>query len=491
MSATDGSSARSRSRSRGAICWEYDDGGEIHRMRLNQALDPSDPNWIEEIERDARSFDGGLPELRLPGSGERLDDCGDSIPALYCPDCASSTEVGRTCRRSACPRCNESWAFNSATTDASKSEALRRLRVARDRDRDQKLHHIVVSPPQSLRFDSSEPLNRGKELVKCLMGVVNVDAGNIYYHSYRIAEEYRGDVAGHSSGSGDMTWADVLRKIESESWSWEAVRDEFLVYAPHFHIIGNSEFVQCGAITEQLFEQTGIVIHRITKPESSVSIYGLEDLCRATAYCLSHTGLQWDSGNEQFRAATWRFGETANLSPSDKVSEKVDNVMRAVSQEVLGVDFCRSGCSSESFDPDSDPDTEAVEWNEESNPTSASGFSTGPVDDRSLGASAPVVTSGSPGLSSSGSPSGELVADGGTWDETRGVVPAYLDDPTESERLVEDRETERCGADLLPMVNAPQHLNDDGWCNQMGADRVDRLRDDYLEWQESGAPPPD
>jgi hypothetical protein len=466
------------------MVFEWTDAdGDTHRMRLDPSLDPSDPGWLTEIERDARSFEDSLPELQLPGTGKEYDDCGDELPVVFCTDCLEREWAGRSCRRSACPRCNESWAFNRAKTDASKSDALRRKKNVEQNTNKNKQHHVVVSLSHSLRFDSAQPLNRAKELAKVLLTGIDLDAGTLYYHPWRIAKAYRGDVAGHSSGDGDLTWADILRKLDSDSWSWEAVRDEFLVFAPHFHAIGNSRFVQGGAVTDAISEQTGIVIHRITKPESSVSIYDKEDLCRATAYCRTHTGLQWDEENEEFRAAVWRYGESANLDPSDAVCDEIDQVARDVSNDVLGVDFRRSGCSAR-VTPDGETTDDPADPERPVSAPEPVSLSAGPTDDRSLGPSQTDLDS---------SAAGRLLPDGGSmWDETVGVSPSFLEDPSETEGVPDDRdqETARCGGEMIPMMYAPQYIGDDDLRDEMPG-RVEALERDYQLWQDAGGPPPD
>jgi hypothetical protein len=328
--------------------------------------------------------------------------------------------------------------------------------------------------------DSENPIDRVIEIVKVLLMKVNVESGMIIYHPYRIVEAYRGDVVGHESGTGDMTWADVLSRIESDDWSWEAVRDEFLTFAPHFHVIANSEFVQCGAVTEEIEEKTGIVIHRITQGEdSSVSLYDTEDLCSATAYSLSHAGLSWDEDNEEFRAVTRYFGEVANFSPAERVVDEIDDMTREISADVLGVDFRRGRCAAEVDD--------TVESNTSTGagylPTPSQSVSTGAADSRDLGPSA----TPSLGLRSG---SEEIAADGG-WEATRGVSPAFLDDPTETEAPREDWETTRCGGEIRPISKAPQQLNDDKWCAKIGPRMESKLREAVDEWRQMGRPPPD
>lgn len=41
-----------------------------------------------------------------------------------------------------------------------------------------------------------------------------------------------------------MGWKDILEMIEGDTWTWEAIRDEFLVYSPHFHLLFLSNTVE-------------------------------------------------------------------------------------------------------------------------------------------------------------------------------------------------------------------------------------------------------
>ncbi|MFC5973676.1 hypothetical protein ACFPYI_20290, partial [Halomarina salina] len=288
-----GSSSRSWSREKGALCFEFERDGEESRVRIAQTQDPH-LDAITTDEPDGRNYDDALPELPIPGSGRMGTNCGEEVPALFCPSdgCGSVYHVGHTCRKSRCPRCWKSWDFQRAKTVTSKLEALRRYRYASG-DTEQKFHHLTVSFRDSTRFDSDTPVDRAAEVVKLLSHQVNVQTGYLMLHPYRIKEEYRGDVNGHESGDGDLTWKDIYGLVDD--LGWDAVGEEYLVYAPHFHVIALSEFVQCGAVTEAIEEETGVVVHRVTKgADSSVSMYNLEDLCRVAAYSISHLGLQHD-----------------------------------------------------------------------------------------------------------------------------------------------------------------------------------------------------
>lgn len=113
-------------RSKGAVCYEYERDGEETRVRIARDIEPHYSDAITTSEPDARDYSDPLPELPLPGSGELLEDCDDEIPALFCSGCGTPYDVGRTCRRSRCPRCWQSWAFQRAKSVAAKVEALGR-----------------------------------------------------------------------------------------------------------------------------------------------------------------------------------------------------------------------------------------------------------------------------------------------------------------------------------------------------------------------------
>lgn len=485
---SQGSSARSRSRSRGAVCVEAIVNGEKKRVRLANEVEADMDDSIEEIEPDAREFGDALPELRVAGSGARLPDCGDDTPGLFCPRCGEKMIVGRTCRRSVCPRCWESWDFQRTKTNAAMVEGVRRYRSASG-EPNPKYHHLTVSFRPSTRFDSTDPLGRGVEATKLYLEEVGVYAGILIYHPWRIAEPYRGDVHGHESGSGDMTWAEILTKIASPAWSWEAAREEFLVYGPHFHVYANAPFVQGGAVTEMIEDETGVVIHRITKGEdSSVSLYDLNDLVGSMAYSLSHAGLSWDEDNEEFRAAYRRFGETANFSPTPSVEADVDTALREEAPEVLGVEFPEPRCDNETVDVAEKESTEETATDRSAEARSSRSDASRRRSSGSGVADAGGWPDGSGSNWNNGNMGGYAVEDGeDLWTATAGESPAWLDDP--SEAPAEHRS--RCGAKLVPMWAADEYLENDEWVESIGEEARAELEAAYAEWQRVGEPHPD
>lgn len=463
-------SRRERTREKGAVCYEYEHDGEKRRVRLARDIDPSYNDAITVSEPDARSYADPLPEYPLPSTGEMLEDCGERFAGNFCPGCGKPHEVGRTCRNPDCPRCWQSWAFHRGISMAAKLQSL-----AKYRPDGVFKHHITVSLDDSTRFNSKDPLKRGTEAVKALLAQVDIDTGYLVYHPYRIAPEYRGTILGHESGEGDMSWKDILEKVESDAWTWEAVREEFLVYAPHFHVICLSEFVDCTSVA-QIEEQTGGVIHRITtrrEDGNEKSIADLEELCKVTAYSLSHAGIAPESERQTHRTAIRPFGQVANFEAYSNDEKDVSRAMRAVASKVLGLDLPPRECN------------EAVPCRHRSEDV-REGL---PIAANALTVCGP---SGSDGGFASESNAWEVTSsaltdDRGMWNATAGVVPSDLE-------VVADGGAQRCGEKLVPIWRADEYLGDLAWIegieSRHGEERIHELRRAVESWRDMGEPRP-
>ncbi|WP_135806655.1 hypothetical protein [Halorussus marinus] len=516
---TPGSSRAADSSTASAVCFETDAPEDADHDRRRVTLHPDRETWnaIEVSEPDGRAYDDELTEGVSPGSGAKGDDCGDEISALFCGDCGEPVSVGRTCRRSRCPRCWQSWAFQRAVEPVAKTQSLAKTWGAQS-GRSVKKHHLTVSLAGiGFRVNAKDPLDRGFQVVKRLMRQISVDTGTIIYHPWRITEEYRGEVKGHESGDGDMTWADVLGKVESDDWTWEAVRDEFLVYAPHFHVIAVSDWVEGGAVTREIEEQTGVVVERITEadPDSSTSIRDLVALARATLYAVSHTGLRLgDDG--AFRSAIRQFGEVANFEAYDDVRAEATAALRSAAPDVLGVEFPEPRCSAPVEDADADAHDHADADAEPRDPATPET----PAAVRVASGSGVTATGRAPddlgpratwnGSDDAPAPAGELdateaeawdaSAQSRAWDVPAGSDhrPAFVDDPTgassgdESEADAESTSTSapRCRGQLRPMWEADEYLGDESWVEARDDATLDALREAREEWEELGRPRP-
>lgn len=449
---TAGSSSRSLKRQQSAICFEFERDGEDRRVRIVEEADHD--LTLRQEDPDGREFLDELPERDIPASGERYEDCGDDIPIRFCRDCGSTYTVGRTCRRPLCPRCWQAWAFRQATNAASKLEALRRYRASSGNHK-AKHHHLTLSLPDRTRFDSEDALGRCFEMVKSVMQQVNVDTGLIVYYPYRIVEGHRGAVLGHESGEGDKTWKNIIGEDD-----WE----EYVTFAPHFHVVALSNFVQGGAVTRYIEEKTGLVVERITKgADSSVSIYDMEDLCSVTAYALSHAGI--GGTDERANPARRYFGEVANFVPTPGVEEDVEEVMRTVAPTVLGITMPEPPEHCEEEREIEATETVAVEreTSGDSSPSSSSSST-----DPELGeiASPDPDSAPAPGTSSGGGGGGGR----------SGSPPPEREIDRENVEVTRERE---CRGRLLPMRFARRYLRDREWCGEADATGLAMA---YREW---------
>lgn len=474
-------SRRSSSREKGAVCFRYDRDGERTHVRIARDIEPHHSDAITTSEPDGRAYEDALPEYPLPGSGAERWDCGQRFHGNFCTGCGKPHEVGRTCGSPECPRCWQSWAFHRGIDMAAKLHDL-----AKKVNHQTFKHHVTVSLRDSTRFNSKNPLKQGIEAIKPLLETVNVKTGYLVYHPYRIAPEYRGDVLGHESGDGDMTWKDVLAKVESEDWCWEAIVSEFLVYSPHFHVLCLSNFVdttdQDGPGVGDIEAETGVVIHRITQTREDGkerSIADLGELCKATAYSLSHTAIAPESERQTHRAAVRAFGQVANHDVPDKAPsrQEVTEAMRSVAGKVLGISFSKPECHAPvPVERDRDTDT----------------GSDGPGADylnatQHLSGGGSGIADATPdGFGSDGF--GPFNDDTGSWDATQGSVPSGLE-------VVTGDQSEECNGRLAPIWKAEVYLGRLGWIKEIeathGERRLHELRHAIEEWRDMGSPHPE
>lgn len=421
--------ARDRTRQKGAICFEFERDGEEVRTKVHRdrQLDK-----IEQIERDNREFGDPLPALDIPGAGEKREDCGDAIPALFCECCADIHDRGRTCYQPSCPRCWPAWDYRRATPVAAKLQGYIGYQHAiGDAGREMKGHHVVFNfrpEGEGVRFDSSDSLERGIETVKEMAHMVNIDTGFLIYHPYRIKVEYRGDVVDHESGEGDMTWADL---IGEDDWK------EYVVHEPHFHVLAPSPFVQGGELTKEIQEVTGVNIERITKPDSNVSMYDLEDFAAVAAYSLSHAGVR-ETENGDSEVVARFFGELHNFEATEAIEMAADREVRDAAPRVLGKAFPARSCKMETTERWSES-IEVTRWK------------------RLAPVSAAFREAGRFGTASE------------SYEEEEGTAEAEIE------------EEATCGAQLVSMADAPEYLNNSEWVEMVGRDAARALVQTYNE----------
>jgi len=308
------SSRRALSSEKSGIRWGSDSGG--HQVNLSSLVSRFEtiPGGTDDRYTDE------LPELPIPGHGEKYDDCGDDIPR-FCGSCGCVEHVGRTCFRSGCPRCWKGWDRRRAATITSKLEALRAYKEAPTEGwSGWKFHHLTLSPPPGYALNSEQPLQRTFDALKGILDELGASTGYLFYHPYR-----------GENGDDRGFWKDLLPDGAEQHMA--DIRDG-LTHEPHFHAVVLSQHVAGGFSTKHIEEKTGWVIERITKSEDSdVSIYDKYDLSRVVTYCLSHTGIG------ENRAAYRAFGEVANFQAHEKFKKGMDAAVRSVAPNTLGLSY--------------------------------------------------------------------------------------------------------------------------------------------------------
>jgi hypothetical protein len=305
------------------INYDTDDGKKTaHPSRMVEKFD--------QAGGQSDVYDDYLPVLSLPGTDGKYEDCGDEVPR-FCGDCGHVTHAGRTCYRSGCPRCWKGWDRRRSTAITSKLEALRRYKESIEGGGWQgyKFHHLAISPPDGFAMnvedgDREQVLQNTFDLLKEVLGEMTVETGALFYHPFRGED---GDDRGF--------WKDVLP--DGDPVDMDDLRDD-LSFEPHFHAVVLAKHVPT-VVTPRIEEETGWVIHRITKGEDSdVSLYDKYDLARSVTYCLSHTG------RGSSRAAYRYFGEVANFSAEARIEREMDAAVRSVAVNTLGLKYDGQAC---------------------------------------------------------------------------------------------------------------------------------------------------
>jgi len=272
---------------------------EIREVDLSDKVGQVDRDYdpdevVDRIEKEHRPSRVGLP-----GFGDRYESCGMEIPHA-CEECGHPVEIGRTCKRSRCPRCAPAWVLDRAPPIVNNVQGAARMMSAQ-LDQPVYKHHLILSPPEGILPDHKRSDVNGdtpekvliREAIYEFMEAIGMQ-GHVFYHPWAGDHDVSGDdsrlensfKAQHEDDRGE--WS--KRVFRSRDWHGD-VREE-LEHRPHFHVIGACPWVPGGDVIAELYERTGWIMHRITgRNGSSVSLGSLDQIARAVVYCLSHTAI--------------------------------------------------------------------------------------------------------------------------------------------------------------------------------------------------------
>ncbi|MFB6283645.1 MAG: hypothetical protein ABEK59_06890, partial [Halobacteria archaeon] len=365
--------------------------------------------------------------------------------------CGRPIYIGRTCASPTCSRCWASAIKRKTTRYAGKLRGYQQyLYACGGKTFDVDLSHVVASPPNDIAFDTSKSAIQKFLLVvqTILRESWGIEGFCAIFHPYRIKEQYRKDVYDHgdgSTGQGDMRWKNILNAENPM---------QYLTFSPHFHLFFPHKRASFDyQVSEAVYNDSGIVFHRITKSDSEVSVENIEDLTRQMMYCFSHAGVVED---EKDKLCSRLKGELVDKYAPDKVTDKVLSAFCNASPDLLGVTFVQTQnttCQA----PISEPASDGIPDYDGENTVGDSGW-----DSASYWFSR--STSGVNGGQSTNHPT----------EPPREVVQQIEQDDS-----VDTRDT--CGGRIRPIQEASSRLQDLDWRDQ--AEYLEGLEDAFEEYQ--------
>jgi len=403
---------------------------------------------------------GELPMMEIPGFGEEYDDCGKPMP-MACSGCGHTHEVGRTCRRSTCPRCGAAWVRDRAKNLCAQLGACRATRDA-NRDTHQRYHHLAWMVPEDWRLQSKDELEKTREVIRKIMYALDIE-GYVFYHPW--------SGSGYDDEEGDDRgkWKDRL--FNDRDWRGD-VREE-LEFRPHFHIVAVGHTVPGKDFSKTIYEKTGWILTRITKSEdNAVSIYDDEDLAKVVTYCLSHSAIDINGGSDGSAQRTYRrYGPVLtdpDVSPSEEVTEHHDRLCRQAATTTLGIPMTDQFCFAETVGNTGMDDYTKVRAAITAQ-AAADGDGTNSADNAGSDETTN-DTLASPDAPDPVEMSGEL------------NTPAKKANDNPSLDLEEPEEPSECEGQLVHLCEARHLLKDDDWIEQ--ADYSHDLRETVDEWSD-------
>lgn len=315
-----------------------DDVAPIEDKLLDHSVDIGG----EDVARErypGRFENHGLPELDLPGFGEPYTGeegqipCGADIPHI-CSDCGHRIDIGRTCRRSVCPRCAPAWAMKTAIGHVGRLDEAARMMSSREGYDAVYKHHVIVGLRRPFLVDADDPLEEALHLIRDMMDDMDAE-GFVYYHPYSGNQDHEDDRG---------KWKQRL----FQDREWDDVREE-LEMRPHFHLVVVSPHIPGGQVTKAIYDRTGIIIHRVTERNGSpVSLADLDSVARAVTYCLSHTAID-TRGEGNNRAIMRCYGPAPHdcLPLNDDTVRKATRAVHKAAPDTLGLSTGSIECRAE------------------------------------------------------------------------------------------------------------------------------------------------
>ena len=246
----------------------------------------------------------------IPGTGQPSENCNEWIPIKFCSECGHLIFTKGNCNSPKCPIHSTKWRYKRTATIFKRIYSHKLTFNTRS-------GHIVVSISNDDKaklktFDGFKKVTRSVVRFLKKKGVLG---GAVIYHPFRIIPEYKRQIydifnENKDTGLGEFAlWKTLSKKVKN----WK----DFVYYSPHFHIIGNYNFLQEGNKEDRYF------FKRIGDFMPIGGATAQEGIIKCSMYQLSHVGIpkQWKK-----QSVIW-FGSLAyNKWCIDKASQKVQDV---------------------------------------------------------------------------------------------------------------------------------------------------------------------
>lgn len=251
-----------------------------------------------------------LNSYLLPGYGKKTKEhCNTVTSADYCPSCHKTVGHYYHCKNFMCPECYKSAAYQAATRAADRLLGCHSAWKAFGKNLGY-VNHIELSVPESQYkdFDKKKMIAKAIKYAK----KIGLSGGGLLFHPYRVRKEYQRPVQ------------QAVKAAGKKMGTWEAIHEnvldlpshlDYLVFSPHFHIVG---FFKLKQRSNEFFNETGWTYKNISWSKGRGS-ENQEGVTRIFSYLLTH------HAHEPRREAVHYFGTASKNKVSKETwKEKKD-----------------------------------------------------------------------------------------------------------------------------------------------------------------------
>ena len=220
-----------------------------------------------------------LLSFLLPGYGHKTKEyCNTVTSADYCPSCHRTVGHYYHCKNFQCPECYKAAAYQAAVRASDYLLGCHKAWKAFGKNLGF-VNHIELSVPENeyQDFDKKKMIERAIKYCKR----IGISGGGLVFHAFRIKKEYQRPIQ------------QAVKAAGKKMGSWEAIHEnilglpstsDYLVFSPHFHIVGYFKLKQK---SNEFYNETGWTYKNISWSKGRGS-ENQEGVTKMFAYLLTH-----------------------------------------------------------------------------------------------------------------------------------------------------------------------------------------------------------